>query len=166
MTLMDGATTAPDVIDGEASASVEQPLARVPLVLNKRNFSWITDRISGAVEDPAPRWWWVAFAITSTVAVFGLLLSRLPDLDRRRHLGAESPGRLGVGHHQLRFLDRYRSRRHSHFGDLVFASPKMAHLDQPFGRSDDAFRGHLRRDFPRHSRRPRLDGVVPRAGAE
>ena len=44
---MDGATTAPDVIAGEASASVERPLARVPLVLNKRNFSWITERISG-----------------------------------------------------------------------------------------------------------------------
>ena len=69
---MDSAATAPDVIAGEASASVERPLARVPLVLNKRNFSWITERISGVVEERAPRWWWVAFAITSMVAVFGL----------------------------------------------------------------------------------------------
>ena len=69
---MDGATTAPDVIEGEASASVEKPLARVPLVLNKRNFSWITERIAGAVEGGAPRWWWVTFAITSMVAMFGL----------------------------------------------------------------------------------------------
>ena len=69
---MDGAITAPDVIEGEASASVEKPLQRVPLVLNKRNFSWITERIAGAVEGPAPRWWWVSFAITSMVAMFGL----------------------------------------------------------------------------------------------
>jgi len=69
---MDGATTAPDVIAGEASASVERPLARVPLVLNRRNFSWITERISGAVEGVAPRWWWVTFAITSMVAMVGL----------------------------------------------------------------------------------------------
>ena len=47
-------------------------LPRVPLVLNKRNFSWITERIAGVVEGPAPRWWWVAFAITAMIAGFGL----------------------------------------------------------------------------------------------
>jgi molybdopterin-containing oxidoreductase family membrane subunit len=69
---VDGGVTAPDVIRDEASASVERPLARVPLVLNRRNFSWITERIAGAVEGVAPRWWWVTFAITSMVAMFGL----------------------------------------------------------------------------------------------
>jgi molybdopterin-containing oxidoreductase family membrane subunit len=69
---MADSTTAPDVIAGEASASVERPLARVPLVLNRRNFRWITDRIAGVVEEPAPRWWWVAFACTSVLAAFGL----------------------------------------------------------------------------------------------
>ena len=49
---MDGSTTAPEVIRGEASTAVTPPLARVPLVLNKRNFDWMTDRISGAVENP------------------------------------------------------------------------------------------------------------------
>ncbi|MEY2530477.1 MAG: hypothetical protein QOI96_562, partial [Verrucomicrobiota bacterium] len=44
---MDGASTASELIRDEASASVEKPLARVPLVLNKRNFSWITERIAG-----------------------------------------------------------------------------------------------------------------------
>ena len=44
----------------------------MPLVLNQRNFSWITDRIAGAVENPAPRWWWVAFTITAMIAGFGL----------------------------------------------------------------------------------------------
>src|ERR1022692_4784269 len=63
---MDSASTAPGVISGE------KPLARVPLVLNKRNFSWLTERISGVVEQPAPRWWWVCFTITGTIASFGL----------------------------------------------------------------------------------------------
>jgi molybdopterin-containing oxidoreductase family membrane subunit len=69
---MDGAPTAPDVIAGEASASVTPPLARVPLVLNRRNFDWVTNRISGAVENPTPRWWWVSFAITAGIAAFGM----------------------------------------------------------------------------------------------
>ena len=51
---MDGPITAPDVIRGEASTAVTPPLARVPLVLNKRNFDWITNRISGVVEESDP----------------------------------------------------------------------------------------------------------------
>jgi Ni/Fe-hydrogenase subunit HybB-like protein len=69
---MDGATTVPDVMEAEASTSVESKLQRVPLILNQRNFRWITDRITGVIEGPAPRWWWVAFAITSSVAAIGL----------------------------------------------------------------------------------------------
>src|SRR5205807_993958 len=64
---MDAAPTAPEMIE-----ETDRPLPRVPLVLNKRNFSWLTGRISGVVEQPAPRWWWVAFTITASVATFGL----------------------------------------------------------------------------------------------
>src|SRR3954451_23487355 len=69
---MDSASTVPDIIEGEASSSPERPLARIPLVLHRRNFSWITERISGVVEQPAPRWWWVMFTITSAIASIGL----------------------------------------------------------------------------------------------
>ncbi len=69
---MNGTTTVPDVIEAEASPSVEQRLKRVPLVLNTRNFNWITERIAGVNEGPAPRWWWVSFAITAMVAGIGL----------------------------------------------------------------------------------------------
>ena len=64
---MDAAPTAPETI-----SEAEQQVTRVPLVLHRRNFSWLTERISGVVEQPAPRWWWVAFAITSSIATFGL----------------------------------------------------------------------------------------------
>src|SRR5258707_7845746 len=64
---MDAAPTAPEMIK-----ETERPLARVPLVLNRRNFSWLTERVSGVGEQPAPRWWWVAFTITASGATFGL----------------------------------------------------------------------------------------------
>src|SRR2546427_3405126 len=63
---MDAVPTVPEVEEAE------QELTRVPLVLHRRNFNWLTQRISGVVEHPAPRWWWVAFAITSSIATFGL----------------------------------------------------------------------------------------------
>ncbi|MBA2432177.1 MAG: polysulfide reductase NrfD [Chthoniobacterales bacterium] len=69
---MNGTTTAPQVIAAEAEASVGDPLARVPLVLNKRSFSWVTERIAGVNEGPTPRWWWVAFSVSSLVAAIGL----------------------------------------------------------------------------------------------
>ncbi|PYK61700.1 MAG: hydrogenase, partial [Verrucomicrobia bacterium] len=71
---MDGAITAPEVevTESEEIASTERPLTRVPLVLNRRSYGWITERITGAVENRAPRWWWVAFAVTAAIAGFGL----------------------------------------------------------------------------------------------
>ena len=59
-------------VQEEAATTADRPLARPPLVLNRRNFSWITERISGVIEDRAPRWWWVCFTITGTIAMFGL----------------------------------------------------------------------------------------------
>src|SRR6059058_974024 len=63
---MDAAPAAPEIKEAE------RQIARAPLVLNRRNFSWLTERISGVVEQPAPRWWWVTFTITASVATFGL----------------------------------------------------------------------------------------------
>src|SRR5216110_1963971 len=65
---MDGAPAAAP----EKIKEAEQRIARAPLVLNRRNFSWLTERISDVVEQPAPRWWWVAFTITASAATFGL----------------------------------------------------------------------------------------------
>src|SRR5436853_5737465 len=65
-------STVPDVIAEEASTSPEALIKRQPLVLNRRNFSWITERILGPVEQRAPRWWWVTFTFTATIASIGL----------------------------------------------------------------------------------------------
>jgi molybdopterin-containing oxidoreductase family membrane subunit len=34
-------------------------LLREPLVLNNRNYSWITNKIAGVVENPQPKLWWI-----------------------------------------------------------------------------------------------------------
>jgi len=64
---MDGAPAAAPEVE-----EAERRIAHVPLVLNRRNFNWLTQRISEVVEQPAPRWWWVIFAITASAATFGL----------------------------------------------------------------------------------------------
>ena len=69
---MDAALTEPEITETEELAPGVKPLTRVPLVLNRRSYGWLTERIAGAVENRAPRWWWVAFAVTSAIAGFGL----------------------------------------------------------------------------------------------
>ena len=94
------------------------------------------------------------------------LLHRLPHFDRRRGVGAESSGRLGLGYHELCLLDRYRPRRHPDFRHLVPHPPEVAYFDQPGGRGHDPLCRGLRRHFPGGARRPHLDGLVPCSGAE
>ena len=33
------------------------------LVLNKRSYSWLTDKICGIVEAKTPTWWWWCFMV-------------------------------------------------------------------------------------------------------
>jgi len=46
---------------------------RRPLVLNNRSFHEVTDKVIGIVEEPCPRWWWVAFLTAALTASFTLL---------------------------------------------------------------------------------------------
>ena len=41
-----------------------------PLVLNKRNFHWVTEKICGIVEGKAPTWWWWCFITALSIASF------------------------------------------------------------------------------------------------
>ena len=45
-------------------------LPRAELVLQHRDFKWITDKICGIVEGPTPAWWWYCFAVAIFVASF------------------------------------------------------------------------------------------------
>ena len=86
---MDGApATAPEVQEAE------RRIAHVPLVLNRRNFNWLTQRISGVIEQPAPRWWWVCFMTTASIATFGLfaLAIRFPPASAHGEIRSRSAG--------------------------------------------------------------------------
>jgi molybdopterin-containing oxidoreductase family membrane subunit len=41
-----------------------------PLVLNKRNFHWVTEKICGIVEEKTPTWWWWCFITAMGIASF------------------------------------------------------------------------------------------------
>jgi molybdopterin-containing oxidoreductase family membrane subunit len=145
---MNGSTTVPDVIQGEASSSVEHPLSRVPLVLNKRNFNWITERIAGVIEGPAPRWWWVSFAISALVAAIGLFCLGYQISTGVGVWGLNHP--VGWAWDITNFVFWIGI---GHAGTLISAilfllRQKWRHVDQPRGGSDDAVRGYLRRDLP------------------
>lgn len=45
----------------DGAPSRAKVLLREPLVLNNRNYSWITNKIAGVIENPQPKLWWVLF---------------------------------------------------------------------------------------------------------
>jgi Ni/Fe-hydrogenase subunit HybB-like protein len=46
-----------------------------PLIEGNRDFASITELVCGLVERPAPRWWWIAFAICGSVCLLGGLMT-------------------------------------------------------------------------------------------
>ena len=64
---LDGKTGAPpDVLTKVKPAHIP----RLPLVLNNRSFSWITQKVCGIVEEKTPLWWWIAFGCSAALASF------------------------------------------------------------------------------------------------
>lgn len=45
-------------------------MPRPTLVLHNRSFHWITDKVCRIVEEPTPRWWWIAFIVAGIIASF------------------------------------------------------------------------------------------------
>ena len=78
----------------------------------------------------------------------------------RRHLGRYDSRRLGLRHHQLRVVDRYRPRRHADLGDSAAVQADVAQLDQPLRRGDDDLRRGLRRHVPADPRGPSVGELL------
>lgn len=57
----------------DASAAAARRIERAPLVTNNRTMSWISDRVASCTEQRAPRWWWITFTFTASLAVVSLL---------------------------------------------------------------------------------------------
>ncbi len=51
----------------------EDPALESPLVLGDRSFDEVTDIVCGYAENPAPKWWLIAFGIASPIAGLGTL---------------------------------------------------------------------------------------------
>ena len=79
---------------------------------------------------------------------------------RHGNLGYQSSGRLGFRHHQLRLVDRHRSRRHADLRNSAAAPAGVAHVDQSIRRGDDAVRGGVGGDLPAAAYRPAVVRVL------
>ena len=126
-------------------AQARAELVREPYVANGRDAAWVGDHIASVVQNPAPLWWWIASVIAAGVAAFTGLGIALSHHHGRRRLGREQLGQLGVGHHQLRLLDRHRPRRNDDRRHSLSHAPALGHRHQPRGGGDDHLRGHVRR---------------------
>ena len=76
------------------------------------------------------------------------------------NVGFEQDRGLGLGHHELRMVGRYRSRRYPHQRRVVAVPPEMAHGHQPFRRGDDHFRRDHGGYLPHDPHGPHLDGLL------
>lgn len=45
-------------------------MPRPELVANGHNFHWITEKVCNIIEEPAPRWWWICFIVSASIAGF------------------------------------------------------------------------------------------------
>ena len=73
---------------------------------------------------------------------------------RRRRLGPQHPGQLGLRDPQLRLVARHRPCRHADLGAAAAARPRLAQFAQPLRRDDDAVRRGLRRHLSDPASRP------------
>ena len=161
--MADTSTTAPRPTETRFD---ERSVERPPLVLNRRTMGWIAAYVSSIVESRTPLWWWAAMAVTTPLAL--LLFSCIIYLVST---GVGVWGKnlpvgwawditnfvfwIGIGHagtliSAILFLTRQKWRtsiNRAAEAMTLFAVMCAAHL-------------------PGLPRRPRVDGLVPGAGAE
>ena len=87
-------------------------------------------------------------------------------MERHGYVGCEQPGRLGLGHRQLRVVGWYRPRGHTDFGDSLPLQAALANVHQPRGGGDDALRRGLCARLPDVSYRPAVARLLDDAGPE
>ena len=57
-----------DVVMQSPEAAAER-IKRAPLVTGNRSMSWITDHVAAVTEKGAPKWWWIAFTVSASLAM-------------------------------------------------------------------------------------------------
>jgi molybdopterin-containing oxidoreductase family membrane subunit len=53
----------------QSHETAAERIKRAPLVTGNRTMSWITDHVASVTEKGAPMWWWIAFTISSALAL-------------------------------------------------------------------------------------------------
>ena len=116
------------------------------LLAPNETYERVNETISSIVlkqRQPAP--WWIGFIVGLWTTDVVLPRRVVAAAARRRYLGRQHSGRVGIRDRELRLVDRHRPRRHVHLRNFAFAVPALAHRHQSFRRSDDALRCRVRR---------------------
>jgi molybdopterin-containing oxidoreductase family membrane subunit len=57
-----------DAVMQSREAAAER-IKRAPLVTGNRSMAWITDHVASVTEKGAPKWWWIAFTVSASLAM-------------------------------------------------------------------------------------------------
>src|SRR5271165_5997206 len=106
--------------DAETPSGLEQPLDGVDI---RQDSGYCRGQSASLVVDIDCNY--------GIVRRFRDILYFLPPLHRGWCLGEQHPGRLGLGYHEFRFLDRYRPCRNIDFGHSPSVPPEVAYVDKP-----------------------------------
>ena len=121
----------------------------------------VSDQLTGIpLHFPAERRWLIAMLFASSAA------SAVPGFGgravhpRRRHLGHQHPGQLGLRDPQLCLVARHRPCRHADLGAAAVDAKRVAQLAQSVRRDHDLVRGDLRRHLSGAASRPALVSLL------
>ena len=96
---------------------------REPLILGHKTYHDITEDVCKPIEDKAPRMWYILFSIAAILGLYGVGCILYLLGTGSRYMGTEQDCWMGVGHHELRMVGRYWSRRNTDFcGTFTFPS--------------------------------------------
>ena len=124
-------------------------------------FRSVTEKIVRIVLTPhTPLGWFAYFAVAGAGATMLMVALTWLFLKGVGIWAIYAAGGLGIRHHQLRLVDRYRPRRHADLGHSAALQAGLAQLHQPFRRGHDDFCRHVRRLVPADSRRPSVAGLL------
>ena len=119
--------------------------ATAPILGPEHTYASVTDKIS-AIVLVRPT---TGAGFSGMTIGFGLddglaRVDHRPLVEWRGHLGDRRAGDVGLRDRQLRLVDRHRPCRHFDLGDSALAQARLADLDQPIRRGDDAVRRRVR----------------------
>ena len=113
---------------------------RVPVIAPGHTFATVTDKISTIVlTRKTPLFWLIPFLISCALLMVFLAAVSYLFAKGVRDLGHSRPGDVGLGHHQLRMVDRNRTCRNVDFGDSAPAESIVAELIDRFAEAITLF---------------------------